>query len=121
MIERSKIQALSVFSPVKTIDNTSVELWVNLDDMESTEDERVQELSGVGLFRTEFLYLKDPRLITAGQEHSVLYTRILRNLKPKPVQFRLLDVGHDKPLPRQVLAKERGLRGIRFLLSNRKF
>ena len=120
LVERSKIQALSVFSPIKTIDNTSVELWVNLDDIESTGDDRVQELSGVGLFRTEFLYLKDSKPITAAQEHSALYVRILKNLMPKPVQFRLLDVGNDKPLPRQVVAKEKGLRGIRFLLSNRK-
>ena len=120
LVERSELQALSVFSPIKTIDNTAVELWVNLDDMESTEDDRVQELSGVGLFRTEFLYLKDLRLITESEEHSALYTRILKNLKPKPVHFRLLDLGDDKPLPRQVLAMERDARGIRFLLSNKK-
>ena len=120
LVERARTQAQSVFSPIKTLDNTSIELWVNLDDVESTEDERVQELSGVGLFRTEFLYLKDPRLLSTGQEHSSLYLNILKRLKPKPVHFRLLDVGDDKPLPRQLLAKERGLRGIRFLLSNRK-
>lgn len=120
LVERANIQALSVFSPIRTIDDASVELWVNLDDIESAGDERVQELSGVGLFRTEFLYLKNPSLITTVQEHSNLYTRILKNLVTKPVQFRLLDVGDDKPLPRKALVKERGLRGIRFLLSNRK-
>ena len=118
LVERAKTQATSVFSPIKTIDNHSIELWVNLDDLESAGDERVQELSGVGLFRTEFLYLRDPRPLSTGQEHSELYLNILKKLKPKPVHFRLLDVGDDKPLPRQIMARGRGLRGIRFLLSN---
>ncbi len=119
IIEKARNYALVVKSPVHPAEGGQVEIWVNIDKIESTMDERIQDLSGVGLFRTEFLYLKDPRLFAATQEHRLAYTSILKNLKPKPIRFRLLDVGQDKPLPRQILAKQKELRGIHFLLANR--
>ncbi len=122
LLERSHKDALSIHSPVASKDDLPVEIWINLEDIERTSDERMQDMSGVGLFRTEFLYMRDKRLFLLPEEHNAVYKRILKNLKKnlkdKPVQFRLLDISQDKPLPRSVPAHSRELKGLRFLLAN---
>ena len=120
LVEKAHSYAAVIKSPVKTsgLEGQAVEIWANLNKIENASDERIRGLSGVSLFRTEFLYLQDPLLFAAAEEHHLAYAKILRNLKPLPVRFRLLDVGDDKPLPRQILAKQKELRGISFLLAN---
>ncbi|MFP4522623.1 MAG: putative PEP-binding protein, partial [Fibrobacterota bacterium] len=77
---------------------------------------------GIGLFRTEFLFIKDNKMLTE-EEQTVYYTDILKNMKGRKVVFRLLDTGGDKPLPFMEFEKEEnpslGLRGARYLLIHK--
>ncbi len=120
LIERSHTQARIIFSPIQTGDGTPINIWANLDGVKITEDERLKKLSGVGLFRTEFLYMKDTEILSNPEKHVELYIKILKNLNHKPIQFRLIDVSEDKPLPIQFFNKQK-LRGARFLLANHTF
>src|SRR5690606_3396306 len=75
---------------------------------------------GVGLFRTEVLFVGRPQLPdTAAQE--ALYRQVAQAVAPHPVVLRTLDVGGDKPLPQLAPAQEAnpflGVRGLRLTLQ----
>jgi len=76
--------------------------------------------SGIGLYRTEFAFLMRPDL-PSTEEQAVLYRRIVDELAPRPVTFRLLDAGGDKLVPALGLAPEPnpflGYRSTRLLLD----
>ncbi|MCP5483448.1 MAG: phosphoenolpyruvate--protein phosphotransferase [Spirochaetales bacterium] len=108
-----------IHSPVKLArGDNAVELWVNLSDLAELDDPRIPGASGVGLFRTEFLYLKDQQLLASLPAQTDAYDRVLSRLGSQPVTFRLLDAGDDKPLPAMGGLKERHQRGVRLLLAN---
>ena len=121
MVQKIRSQAVPFSSPLQTKDGVRIEIWANINEKESSANEILQEVSGIGLFRTEFLYFKEPQILKDMQDHTAVYREILQNLHPKPVQFRLLDIEDDKPFPREFLVKEKRLRGIRFLLANEKY
>ena len=108
-------------------DGSTVQLWVNIDEPQDVSDRRVLATVGVGLFRTEFLYLNQPGLFFMQEEQQAVYEDILRRAAGKPVTLRLLDIGDDKMVGSSFynvvnLHKEslRNLRGIHFLLANPK-
>lgn len=76
---------------------------------------------GVGLFRTEFLFLDRDEAPTE-QEQELVYRQVAQAMGDRPVIIRTLDVGGDKPLPYIELGEEEnpflGWRGIRFCLDN---
>ena len=71
---------------------------------------------GVGLFRTEFLFLERPAA-PSEDEQAEAYRRVVEAFAPHPVTIRLLDVGGDKPIPYLPLAPEQnpflGVRALR--------
>ena len=71
---------------------------------------------GVGLFRTEFLYMESAELPTEEQQFEV-YKEVLEGMKGKPVVVRTLDIGGDKEIEAIDLPKEMnpflGVRAIR--------
>lgn len=77
---------------------------------------------GVGLFRSEFIYLRRESLPTE-EDHFEIYTRLARSAHPHPVTIRTLDIGGEKSLPQLNIEKEPnpalGLRAVRFSLRNR--
>ncbi len=77
---------------------------------------------GIGLFRSEFLYLQSETLPTEADHYSV-YSRIAKAAYPAPVYIRTVDIGGDKSLPQLKIEKEPnpalGLRAIRLSLANR--
>jgi phosphotransferase system enzyme I (PtsI) len=77
---------------------------------------------GVGLFRSEFIYLRRESL-PSEEDHFEIYSRLARGAHPHPVTIRTLDIGGEKSLPRLNIAKEPnpalGLRAVRFSLRNR--
>jgi phosphotransferase system enzyme I (PtsI) len=76
---------------------------------------------GVGLFRSEFIYLRRESL-PSEDDHFEIYSRIARGAHPRPVTIRTLDIGGEKSLPQLNIEKEPnpalGLRAVRFSLRN---
>jgi len=78
---------------------------------------------GIGLFRSEFIYLQRATL-PSEEDHYAIYDRLAREVYPKPVYIRTIDIGGEKTLPQLSIQKEPnpalGLRAIRFSLQNRE-
>ena len=78
---------------------------------------------GVGLFRSEFIYLRRESLPTE-EDHFENYAHLARGAHPRPVTIRTLDIGGEKSLPQLNIEKEPnpalGLRAVRFSLRNQE-
>ena len=76
---------------------------------------------GVGLFRSEFIYLQSTSL-PSEEEHYSIYSQIAKETSPFPVYIRTIDIGGEKSLPQLKIEKEPnpalGLRAIRFSLRD---
>jgi phosphotransferase system enzyme I (PtsI) len=76
---------------------------------------------GIGLFRTEILFMREGRLLSVDEQYDY-YAKAIEIMNGRPVTFRLLDIGGDKDLPFLRLQKEAnpylGWRGSRFLLGS---
>lgn len=107
--------------PAETADGFSVVLSANLEMPEDVETVVNQGGEGIGLFRTEFLYLSRNTLPTE-KEQVEIYSRVAAHLYPKPVIIRTLDLGGDKILPQFRNQHEvnpfMGWRAIRFCLGH---
>ena len=122
-MERKRNQ--NAYSPVSLLDGEKIHIWINLDNENESTNKSLQQMHGVGLFRTEFLYLNNPELFSSIEKQIEIYKKILNGMNGKPITFRMLDVGDDKtfsiPLFTHAnIAQEMGdIRGIRFLLAHR--
>ena len=100
---------------------SGMELSANASSIEDVKQAYRFNADGIGLFRTEILFLKADRLLDE-EEQFVYYSQVVAAMPGKTVTFRLLDVGGDKPLPFLRLKKEPnpylGWRGARFLLGS---
>lgn len=96
LAERKKLDAYKRIRPV-TKDGVRVEVSVNIGDPTRTDFMDLELADGIGLFRTEFLYMrgKNP---PGEREQEQVYRRVIRAAKGKPVLIRTLDVGGDKKL-----------------------
>jgi phosphoenolpyruvate-protein phosphotransferase len=108
--------------PVVTPDGVIVTLLANIGRPEEAAAARASGADGVGLFRTEFLFLE--RASAPNEDEQVrAYRSVLEVFAPLPVTVRLLDVGGDKDLPYLHLAREAnpflGQRGIRLATTRR--
>ncbi len=78
---------------------------------------------GIGLFRSEFIYLQRSTLPTE-EDHYEVYARLAREAHPYPVYIRTIDIGGEKNLPQLSIEQEPnpalGLRAIRFSLRHRE-
>ncbi len=105
--------------PAQTRDGHGVRLAANLEFMEELEMVEEYGAEGVGLFRTEVLFLMRQRVSLSEEEQFKAYRRIVEAVSPRPVTFRLLDFGGDKMLP--LGHREHnpflGWRGVRVLLD----
>lgn len=77
---------------------------------------------GIGLFRSEFIYLQSQSLPTE-EDHFSIYSQLAREAHPAPVYIRTVDLGGEKNLPQLKIEKEPnpalGLRAIRFSLRDK--
>ncbi len=98
-----------------------MQVMANAGMLEDVRLARAVDADGIGLFRTEILFLKKSRLLSEDEQYE-LYRRVVEMMDGKPVVFRLLDVGGDKPLPFLHIEEETnpylGWRGARFLLGS---
>ena len=108
--------------PAMTRDGTTIEVAANIGSVEEAERAADAGADGVGLLRTEFLFL-ERATVPSEQEQFATLARIARALGDRPLTIRTLDVGADKPLPylRQVPEENPflGVRGIRLGLTER--
>jgi phosphoenolpyruvate-protein phosphotransferase (PTS system enzyme I) len=83
--------------PAETLDGVAVSLLANIDKAEEAEQARESQAAGVGLFRTEYLYLNSDHL-PSEEEQFAIYKAVVEKMAPHPVVIRTLDLGGDKPL-----------------------
>ncbi|MDP7062523.1 MAG: phosphoenolpyruvate--protein phosphotransferase [Planctomycetota bacterium] len=104
----------------RTADGTEVKIRVNIESPRDLDMFDIETVNGIGLFRTEFVYMERPSFPTA-QEQAEIYARVLERFPNKTVVFRTLDVGGDKQLRYFKTPKEEnpalGWRGIRLSLE----
>ena len=108
-------------APARTRDGRNISLQANIELPDDISAARRVNAEGVGLYRTEFLYLNREDL-PDEKEQLTAYRKVLRTMKGAPVTIRTLDLGADKPLdpehgghisPNPAL----GLRAIRLCLN----
>ncbi len=118
-LERQRLKRLKS-TPSATLDGTPIELYANIELPQDMEDVAESGAQGIGLFRTEFLFMNRKDL-PAEDEQFEAYREVARAMEGKPVVIRTLDLGADKALesdghavmPNPAL----GLRAIRFCLA----
>jgi phosphotransferase system enzyme I (PtsI) len=106
-----------------TLDGHRVIIMSNMELEEELPAVMSYGSEGIGLYRTEFMYMNRKTLPTEKELFEV-YRRIVESLAPNPVIIRTLDLGNDKivesaPLVPLELNQALGLRGIRYCLHNR--
>lgn len=106
--------------PSATKDGTKVELVCNIGKPEDAKKAVECDGEGIGLFRTEFLFM-DRDSIPTEEEQFEAYKSVTETMKGKPVIIRTLDIGGDKAIPYLGLEEEEnpflGFRAIRFCLQ----
>lgn len=106
-----------------TLDGYELPLRANIEKVEESALVKDYHADGVGLFRTEFLYLAAPSIPTEEEQYEA-YRSLAAALAPAPVTIRTLDLGGDKPIASQahLFPKENnpflGYRAIRFCLDH---
>ncbi len=120
-LEKKKLRRLKS-TPAATLDGTPIELFANIElpqDMAAVLEAGAQ---GVGLFRTEFLFL-NRKTLPSEEEQFEAYREVARAMDGKPVTIRTLDIGADKALQGEVQSMPNpalGLRAIRYCLAEPK-
>jgi phosphoenolpyruvate-protein phosphotransferase len=108
--------------PGRTADGRRVALLANIGRVEDASRALEAGAEGVGLFRTEFLFVGRASPPSEGEQVRA-YRRVLQAFGDRPVVIRLIDVGGDKPLPYLRLAPEAnpflGVRGFRLVHDHR--
>lgn len=106
--------------PAKTLDGQYIEVVANIGSPKDSVPALELGAEGVGLLRTEFLFL-DREFPPTEQEQYQVYKEILTHFGDKPVVARTLDIGGDKPATYLKIAEELnpflGLRGTRLALK----
>ncbi len=116
-LERQKLKRLKLTRST-TLDGTVVELQANIELPQDIEQVKENGAMGIGLFRSEFLYLNRPDL-PSEEEQVEAYRKVAQKMRGLPVTIRTLDLGADKSMngtergPNPAL----GLRAIRLCLA----
>jgi phosphotransferase system enzyme I (PtsI) len=118
-LERQKLKRLRS-TPSATLDGTPVELYANIELPQDLADVQESGAQGVGLFRTEFLFM-NRRALPSEDEQFEAYREVAKALDGRPVVIRTLDLGADKGLseggPMEMPNPALGLRAIRYCLA----
>lgn len=122
-IEREKLSRLKN-TPAVTLDGQKIELLANIEQPEDTLAALKAGAMGVGLFRSEFLFMGRSGQLPDEEEQYQAYRRAVEGMQGLPVTIRTVDVGADKPLDRGTprsddhLNPALGLRAIRWSLAD---
>lgn len=124
-LERARLGRLR-HTPAVTLDGEQVELHANIEMPADAEAAVESGATGVGLFRSEFLFMNRDGELPSEEEQFAAYKAAVVAMRGMPVTIRTVDVGADKPLDRlttnelrheHVLNPAMGLRAIRWSLA----
>jgi len=117
-IELAKLSSL----PSKTLDNQEISIYGNIEIPEEMKIIKEHGAQGIGLFRSEFLFLD--KSLPDEEKQFMEYKKVAEFFNPLPVTIRTIDVGGDKVYAYNKPSKERnpflGCRAIRFSLENQE-
>lgn len=106
-----------------TLDGTKVQICANIGNVEDIQAALANDAGGIGLFRSEFLYLESPDHPTEEQQFAA-YKKVLEGMDDRKVIIRTMDIGADKQVGYFNLEKEEnpalGCRAIRICLTRPK-
>ena len=121
-LERERLSRLRL-TPALTLDGQKIELLANIEMPEDAAAALAAGAVGVGLFRSEFLFMGRAGNLPGEEEQYQAYRRAVEGMQGLPVTIRTVDIGADKPLDRNVretahLNPALGLRAIRWSLAD---
>lgn len=103
-----------------TLDGIHIKLYANIGNIKDVVNVLNNDAAGIGLFRSEFIYLERDTYPTEEEQFSI-YRKVAESMAGKPVIIRTLDIGADKQAEYFNLGKEEnpalGLRAIRICLQ----
>ncbi|HET7728810.1 MAG TPA: phosphoenolpyruvate--protein phosphotransferase [Usitatibacter sp.] len=118
-LERDKLKRLRT-APCATLDGTAIKLQANIELPTDVEQVRASGAAGIGLFRSEFLFMNRRDLPDEDEQYEA-YRNVVEGMKGLPVTIRTLDIGADKGLldGQEYFAVNPalGLRAIRYCLA----
>ena len=118
-LERQKLKRLKT-TPSATLDGTPVELYANIELPQDIGEVQESGAQGVGLFRTEFLFMNRKVLPTEDEQFEA-YREVAKAMDGRPVVIRTLDLGADKAIEQEEAVEmpnpALGLRAIRYCLA----
>ena len=109
-------------APAITLDREPVDLHANIELPTDMDAVRESGATGIGLFRSEFLFMNRPDLPSEDEQYEA-YREVVEGMQGKPVTIRTLDIGADKALDGQENPADNpalGLRAIRYCLAEPK-
>lgn len=119
--EKAELKLL-IDQPTVTKDGVNIDIAANIGSPKDLNSVLEYGAEGIGLFRTEFLYMDKDDFPTEIEQFEA-YKSVLEGMKGKPVVIRTLDIGGDKELPYLKLPKEMnpflGYRAIRLCLDRK--
>lgn len=118
--EKKKLLLSLKGKPNVTLDGTKVNIYANIGSVDNIGAVLLNDAGGIGLFRSEFLYLENTDYPTEEQQF-LAYRKVLESMAGKKVIIRTLDIGADKQVDYFHLEKEAnpamGFRAIRICLT----
>ena len=117
--QRAELALLKDF-PSETLDGMTIELYANIELPDEAELALANGAAGIGLFRSEFLFMGRPDL-PSEQEQYLAYASVVKAMQGRPVTIRTLDIGADKTLDGEATVATNpalGLRAIRYCLAH---
>jgi phosphoenolpyruvate-protein phosphotransferase (PTS system enzyme I) len=117
-IEKDKLKRLRT-APASTLDGTPIQLQANIELPSDVEPVKASGATGVGLFRSEFMFM-NRRELPGEDEQYEAYREVVEGMRGLPVTIRTLDIGADKAIDGQdhvPVNPALGLRAIRYCLA----
>jgi phosphotransferase system enzyme I (PtsI) len=120
-LQRDQVLAGFIGLPARTLDGHEVMIKANIEVPDETESVLRHGAEGIGLFRSEFLFLQPGRAPSEEAQYAA-YCAVLAAMGNRPVTIRTLDVGGDKVVPDLAMDSEKnpllGWRAIRYCLAD---
>ena len=119
LLKTSKEQFALAHLPSETQDKHLIDVMANIERVEDMDQIAPSGAAGVGLFRSEYLFLQGDSAMS-DEKQSAVYRAILEKANGLPVTFRLFDVGGDKDFCPTLMSQTNpalGCRAIRFLMQ----